>query len=140
MADTVLINGINYSASNVTIIIYGTAQSGITSINYKSVQTKDNNYGLGVKPVSRGYGNETYEGTIEMYRDSWQAIINASPEKNPLKIPPDQFQIIYSGDGVNFAQDNLEFTEWAEDPLSVASGDTSIKVSIPLTIGGITHV
>ena len=140
MADTVMINGIAYSASNVTVILYGNAQSGITSINYKAAQAKENNYGLGVKPVSRGYGNETYEASIEMYRDAWQAIIDAAPEKNPLKIPPTQFQVIFSGDGVNYKQDNLEFAEWTEDSLSVASGDTSIKINIPLMIGGITHV
>lgn len=139
MAD-VMINGINYSASNVTVVMYGIAQSGITSISYKAMQAKDNNHGLGVKPVSRGYGNETYECTIEMYRDAWQAIINASEEKNPLKIPPTQIQVLYSGDSVNFAQDNLEFAEVLEDPLSVASGDTSIKVSVPFIIGGITHL
>lgn len=137
---SVMINGINYSASNVTVVMYGIAQSGITSINYKAVQAKENNYSLDVKPTSRGYGNETYECTIEMYKDAWQAIINASPEKNPLKIPPSQIQVIYSGDSVNFAQDNLEFAEVLEDPLSVASGDTSIKISIPFIIGGITHL
>jgi len=140
MADTVLINGINYSASNVTVVMYGVAQSGITAINYKATQTKENNYGLGVAPVSRGYGNKTYEASIEMYRDSWQAIVNAAPNKDPLSIPPAQFQVLYSGDSVNFAQDNLEAAECMEDPLTVASGDTSIKVTIPFIIAGITHV
>ena len=140
MADTIMINGIAYSAPNVTVILYGNAQSGVTSINYKATQAKENNYGLGKEPVSRGYGTKTYEANIEMYRDAWQAIIDASPSKDPTKIPPTQFQVIFSGDGVNYKQDNLEFAEWTEDSLAVASGDTSIKVSIPLMIGGITHV
>ena len=140
MADTVLINGIAYSASNVNVEMYGVAQSGITSITYKAAQVKENNYGLGTKPVSRGYGNETYECSIEMYRESWMAIVNAAPNKNPLSIPPSQFQVIFSGDSVLFNQDNLEAAECMEDPLTVASGDTSIKVTIPFIIAGVTHV
>lgn len=140
MADVIMINGTAYSASNCNVVMYGNAQTGITSISYKALQTKENNYSLQSKPVSRGYGQESYECSIEMYRDNWQAIVNASPGKNPLKIPPSQFQVIFSGDGVNFSQDNLEYAECLEDPLSVASGDTSIKVTIPFIIGGITHI
>jgi hypothetical protein len=140
MADTVLINGISYSASNVNVVMYGVAQSGITSITYKAAQVKENNYGLGVAPISRGYGNKTYECTIEMYRESWMSIVNAAPNKDPLSIPPSQFQVIFSGDSVLFNQDNLEAAECMEDPLTVASGDTSIKVTIPFIIAGITHV
>lgn len=140
MADTVLINGINYSAANVTVIIFGNAQSGVTSINYKAMQTKENNYGLGKEPVSRGYGQKTYEASIEMYVDTWKSFVAASPNNDPTAIPPSQIQVIFSGDGLNFSQDNLEFAEFNEDPLSANAGDTSLKVTIPLTIGGITHV
>ena len=85
-------------------------------------------------------GMKTYECSIEMYRESWMAIVNAAPNKNPLSIPPSQFQVIFSGDSVLFNQDNLEAAECMEDPLTVASGDTSIKVTIPFIIAGVTHV
>lgn len=140
MANQVLINGTAYSASNVTVVMFGVAQSGITRINYNKQQTKTNNYGLGTRPVSRGYGQVTYSGEIEIFRESYQAMIDAAPNKNPLEIPPFTVSIQYSGDGVNYKEDRFIATEFLEDNQSVNAGDTSIKITIPLIIGDIQHL
>lgn len=119
------------------MILFGTPVVGILAINYKRKQKKDNNYGAGSQPVSRGYGNYEYEGDIELYTDTWKGIIAASPNRDPLKIPFFDIPITFSGDGVSTTRDVLRAVEFLEDPLESKSGDTKLTVKIPLIIGGI---
>lgn len=132
-----LINGINYSWSNISVILFGAPITGIVAINYKRKQKKENNYGQGVKPVSRGYGMEEYEGDIEIYVDVWKQIIAASPNRNPMEIPPFDIPVSFSGTGVQTDKDVLRSVEFMEDPFESKTGDTKITVKIPLIIGGV---
>lgn len=134
---TPLINGINYSWANVTINLFGVPVVGITKIDYKRKQKKENNYGIGAQPVSRGYGNFEYEGSIELYTDEWKRIIAASPNRDPLLIAPFNIQVVYGGTGVTIDKDVLRAVEFMEDPLTASQGDTKLLVSIPLIIGAI---
>jgi hypothetical protein len=134
---TPLINGINYSWANVTINLFGVPVVGITKIDYKSMQKKENNYGIGAQPVSRGYGNYEYEGTIELYVEEWKRIIAASPNRDPLRIAPFNIQVVYGGSGVAVDKDVLRAVEFMENPLTASQGDTKLLVSIPLIIGAI---
>ena len=52
MPTTPLINGVNYSWSNVKVNIFGVPMVGITDIEYDITQKKENNYGSGTNPVS----------------------------------------------------------------------------------------
>ena len=137
--NTVLINGISYSWTNITFAPYGVPLMGITKINYKAKQEKTNNYGAGSKPVSRGYGREEYEASIEVFTEEWKRFINAAPDKNPLKIPPTDFPVIYAGEGVPPVTDILQMAEFLEDPLEANEGDTKLLVTVPLIIAGVLH-
>lgn len=130
-----LINGINYSWANITFTLFGVPVVGITKIEYKRKQKKENNYGIGSQPVSRGYGNYEYEGSIELYVDEWKRIIAASPNRDPLAISPFDIQVVFSGTGVTVEKDVLRSCEFMEDPLTASQGDTKLMVSIPLIIG-----
>jgi len=140
MPGTVMINGINYSAQNVTIVMFGTPILGVTKISYNKKQGKENNYALQNEPVSRGYKTAEYDCSIEMYKDEWVGIIASAPNNDPTQIPPFEFQVIYSGDSVNYKEDHILFAEFLEDPMSVGSGDTKILLTIPMIIGGIQHL
>lgn len=137
MPDTPLINGVSYAWANISFILFGDPVVGITAINYKIKQKKSNNYGKGFRPVSRGYGNEEYEGDIEMYLDVWKAIISGAPNRKPLQIPYFDIPVLFSGDGVVTTKDVLKAVEFLEDPLESKQDDTSLKVKIPLIIGDI---
>ena len=132
---TPLINGINYSWANITLVLFGVPVVGITKIDYKRKQKKENNYGVGAQPVSRGYGNYEYEGSIEIYQDEWKRIIAASPNKDPLAIPPFEIQVVYSGRGIAAEKDILKAVEFMEDNFTATSGDTKLMVTVPLVIG-----
>ena len=140
MALVPLINGVNHSWNNVKLVLFGVPVMGITKIEYKVKQKKENNYGAGSEPTSRGYGNKEYEGKITLYREEWQAIIDASPLRDPLAIDFFDIQVVYGGTRVTPATDILQACEFLEDPLTVGQGDTKIMVEIPIIIGSIQHI
>ncbi len=134
-----LINGVNYSWSNVSLVLFGVPVIGIAKIEYTRKQKKDNNYGLGVDPISRGYGNKEYEGKISIYRDEWNKIIAAAPSRDPLDIDFFDIQVSFSGTRVTPSLDVLRACEFLEDPFTVSQGDTKIMVELPIVIGLIDH-
>jgi hypothetical protein len=139
MPVTPLVNGVNYSWANVKFVLFGVPVVGITSINYARKQKKENNYGAGVNPVSRGYGNIENEGSIEIYRDEWQRIIDAAANKDPLGIAPFDIQVLFGGSSLNFKQDSLRSVEFLNDPFEGKQDDTKLMVKIDLIIGLIEH-
>lgn len=134
---TPIINGVNYSWSNITLILFGVPVVGIVKIDYKRKQKKENNYGIGAAPTSRGYGNLEYEGMMELYLDEWKKIIASSPGRDPLSIPPFDIIVAFSGRGVNTDTDILRSCEFLEDPFAGTQGETKLMVSIPLIIAQI---
>ena len=137
---TPLINGVNYSWGNIKLILFGTPVVGITKIDYKIKQKKENNYGMGYEPISRGYGNKEYEGSIEIYTDELKRIINAAPNRDLMAIPPFEIQVIFeNGLGVLQTIDLLKSCEFTEEGLTAAQNDSSLKVTLPLVIGQITR-
>lgn len=137
MPNTPLINGIAYSWGNASIILFGTPIIGILAIDYKIKQKKENNYGAGFEPVSRGYGMKEYEGSIEIYMEVWKGIIASSPNRDPLQIPPFDIPVTFGGTGLITTKDVLRACEFMENHLETKSGDTKLTVKIPLIIGGI---
>jgi len=136
---TALINGVSYGWGNIQLVLFGVPVVGITKIDYKAKQTKENLYGAGYKPVSRGYGKYEYEGSIEIYTEEWKRIIAASPNRDPLSIAPFSIEVVFAGNRVTPDKDSLKMCEFLENPLSSSEGDTSIKVTIPLIIGDIVR-
>jgi hypothetical protein len=133
----VLINGVAYDWGSISFVLFGQPLVGITKIDYKETQKKENLMGWGRKPVARGYGAFEYEGSIEVYVDEWKRIIAASPTRSPLEIPPFDIPVVYGGKGVLPTKDVLRAVEFLENPFTVGTGDTSIKVTIPLIIAAI---
>lgn len=138
--NTPLINGTNYAWANVALILFGVPVVGITKIEYKKKANKANNYGAGQEPVSRGYGNNEYEASIEIYQDEWRKIIALSPVKDPTQIPPFEVQVVFGGSRLTTQTDILQMAEFPEDAFTAGQGDTKLLINIPLIIGGILHL
>ena len=132
-----LINGVAYSWSSIQFVLFGVPVAGIVNIEYKRKQTKTNNYGSGVEPVSRGYGKKEYDGSIEIYLDEWKKIIAAAPNRDPLAIGWFDIPVIYGNSIADATKDTLRACEFMEDPFNAKEGDTKLTVKIPLIIAGI---
>lgn len=137
MPAPVLINGISYGFANIAPIIGGVPVIGITKITYNRKQVKENNYGAGYEPVSRGYANVEYEASMDIYMEEWQRIIAASPDRDPLRLPAFDMPIVFGGNGVAPTKHILKAVEFLENPVDTSQGDTKIVVTIPLIIAGI---
>jgi hypothetical protein len=130
-------NGVNYSWANISFVLFGIVVTGITKVSATEKQNKENNYGWGDKPTSRGYGNYEYDGSIELYLDEWKKIIAAAPNRDPLQIPPFDIPVVYGGSRVTADKDVWKSVEFLENPLDANQGDTKLMVTIPVIIGGI---
>jgi hypothetical protein len=135
-----LINGVNYSSANVSIIIpiLGLV-IGITEINYAQETAIDDNYALEQDPVSRGFGQNKYTGDISMYKETWNRIIDASPNRTPQSLPYFDIVVAFGGPGVPFRKETLRAVSFKANPMSVKSGDTKLVCKIPLAIAGIDY-
>ena len=133
----VMRNGINYAWGGITPIMFGTIPIGFTKITYNETQVKENKYGWGNKPISRGHGNFEYTGEVEMYLDEWKQIISSSPDRNPLNIPPFDITVMFGTSAQNLTKDQLLYVEFTENPLDAKQGDSALIVKIPIIIGDI---
>lgn len=133
----VMINGINYSWGNITVLLFGIPVISCQKINFKKTQEKTNTYGLGFDVISRGYGNNTYEASLDMLQDDWQNIISASPNHDPLNIPPFQIRVVFGGTRVTSRTVKLNNCEFLENNFEASQGDTKLNVSIPIIFAGL---
>lgn len=133
----VLVNGINYSWANLTNIAFGVPVIGITAINWKKKQNKENNYGWGTEPISRGYGNKEYEGSMTVYKDWWATVVAATATKDGTDVAPFDWTMFLAGPGIVPITHTLKNFEWLEDSFNSNQGDTKLTMDIPFIFAGV---
>lgn len=135
---TALVNGIGISAANISVIIPPIGPVvGITKLDYSKELQIDDNYGLGQEPAERAYGQYKYSGSISILKSAWNKIVDASPGKDPLKLPPFPITIIFTNPTTGFRKEVLNMVNFKANPMSVGAGDTKVTCDVPLAIGGI---
>ena len=138
-----LINGVNYASANVNVIlpILGAVVAGIQGITYRKETNVVDNYSLGQDPTSRAFGQNTYTGSLEIYKEVWNQIIDASPLRDPSLLPIYDIVVTYGGNfggnTVPFRKETLRGCTFKTNGSGVAGGDTKIVVTVDLAIGGI---
>lgn len=138
MAVSVLQNGKNYSASNVTPIVLGIPVLGTTELTYNYKVKDENHYGLGEEPTSYGQGQKTYDGgSITVSFDEMQQILATAPGNSIINIPPSTITVVFDGLGVLPTVHRLTNVRFTEDPFTVKSGDTIMYCKIPFNFAGI---
>lgn len=139
---TPLINGVAYSSANINVIlpIVG-AVPGIQSIVYNQTTDVMENYALGQDPVSRGFGQNKYTGSIEIYKETYDLIVAASPNRNPTMLPFFDIVVTFGGflggQAIPFKKEVLRSVTFKSNGTEVKSGDTKIIVKVDLAIAGI---
>jgi hypothetical protein len=134
-----LINGIQYSSVNITLIIPLVGPVSVLKLSYNVKQKKDNLYTLEKRPTGRGYGMEEYDASITMFKEQWNKIVDRSPNKNPLELPPFSGTVVFSGVTTSgYRKEVIEACEFTTDNMTVSAGDTSLKIEVGLIIGGVT--
>jgi hypothetical protein len=127
-----MFNSNEYEFSDLTVVIAGRDITGIRSIKYGSKQEKEALYAKGDKPHSIQRGNKSYEPSIGLLQSELEAIIESSPNKDPLDIV---FNVIVcfgnpsKGDAI--VTDVIKNVEFTEIPKSLKQGDKFMEIELP---------
>lgn len=151
MADTVRINDVAYSWSMIQLTSPGltgsndanaSILSGVTAINWNIQRNTSVNYGLGGRPVNRGFGNIAYTAQITMDYNAISQIRGAYPSLLDLG----EFDLVISfanpvvgaADAAAAAEDLQTHTVvlkqcfFNEDGMDVSQDDTTITKTFDL--------
>lgn len=126
-----LINGRAYSWADVTLNIGGVPVVEVIKINYDETQVKEDNYGAGVNPVSRGYGNKKATASITLRANEVESLMDKAPNSNLLDYGVFDITVQYLVGAVikTHVLKNVEFTK---NERNTSQGDTKIEVDLPL--------
>jgi hypothetical protein len=140
---TSLINGAAVSFSSIKVNLNGVVINHITGVNYSVVQEKSNEYGIGSQPISRGYGNVVYEGSITISFKELLALRRAASllgYNSITELPV--FNMVVSFTPPTEAlltTDILYDIDFLEDNFSISDGDMETYIDIPFIFGKLQH-
>jgi hypothetical protein len=137
MAFQPLVNGTAYSWSQITLNILGVPVAGVSAISYNEEQEMTDNYGAGNRPVSRGYGRITTEGSVTLHMEEVEAIQAAVSTGRLQDIPEFDVVVAYLPEGGNIVTHTLKNCRFKNNGREVSEGDMAINVEIPLQISHI---
>jgi len=134
-----MINGESYSYGQITIHALNRDWIGVSAINYESAQEKTENYGAGVKPISRGRGKKSYSGSVTLKESLIQAIEKALPAgKDLMDIKPFPIMVAWNNNGVHTVH-KLLYCEFKNRGVDVNTDTTDVEKQIELAIGDINY-
>jgi len=136
----VLINGVNYSWANILFAPYGIPLTLITSIKWDREIKVEANYGAGQEPVSVGFGEVKYSGSIKVYKEWWMAVKAASPGGDPFNIPLTDVAISYGGSRVAAVTEILQNFFIYKDGLDGSQGQTKLEIELPFFFAGVKQI
>lgn len=133
----VLIQGVMYSAASVNNIAFGVPVTGLIGLTWNRKQNKELQYNLGNEPIGVTYNQVMYEATITVYKEWWNSVIQAAPDKDPLKIAPFNWTIVYGNPGQQPITETLQSFMFCEDGIKVNAGDTKLTRDITCLFAGV---
>ena len=135
----VLINGTEYSAVDAKVSINGVPVFGISAIEAKEAQEKEDKYALGSEyPVGRWRGKITTEGSISLYPVEISAIQKSVEGGKITHIAPfDISLVVVPKNGGNTKVVVLKNAEFMENAIGFDIDSPTTAVQIPLLISNI---
>ena len=133
-----LINGKAYDFTQIVVLIMGAPIPSVSSITYTEEQTKENNYGAGNRPVSRGKGAINASGSITLSMNDVEALRDVATDGSLLKIPAFDIQVSFLNEQkvVTHILKNCEFTD---DGVESSQDDKDISRSFNLVISHVKY-
>ncbi len=141
--NTTLINGRAYDWSMIEFNFSFLASSqqvwGVKSVKWSRKRKTELNYGVGSKPISRGYGNWTYEASITMDYNTQVELQKASPDGTLHGLGEFDLLVHFSHpeDG-RAVTTTLKKCIFSEDICEVSQDDTDISAELALNPGDIS--
>jgi len=134
-----LINGRSYDWSMLEFNfsnIAGEPIMGIKGIKYSRDRKIENNYGVGSKPIGRGFGNITYSASITMDMNAVQQLKALSPSGELEDLG--EFDLVVSYNHPESGAtviDTIKSCIFSENGADVSQDDTSVEKEFNLNPG-----
>lgn len=126
-----LINGVAHAYADIKMPIMGVGMGGVTAISYSQTREKQDNYGLGDVPVSRGYGQRKATASITMLAESVAILEKGAPNGDITLYPPFDIPVVYIPEGsTNFTTHVIKNFEFTKNGRDSKAGDMGIEVQL----------
>lgn len=133
-----LINGERHAWGDIKLVLLGRTVTGITKITYSDKQDKQNNYGAGNNPVSRGRGKYEAEASITLHKYEVDAIQTAIGKGKRIQdIAAFDITVSYLNENDQPVTDLIRNCEFTDKKLDVKQGDTVIESEYALIVSHI---
>lgn len=134
---TPLINGREYGWGDIVVNISATSVTGIKAIKYEEDQEKENIYGAGRNPVSRGYGRVKTTGSITLLSATVFAMQAVAPKGKLHNIAPFPIVVSYQPETGPIVKHILKNCEFKKTTFDWKEGDMSKDIELELVISHI---
>lgn len=134
---TPLINGREYGWGDIVVNISATSVTGIKAIKYEEDQEKENIYGAGRNPVSRGYGRVKTTGSINLLSATVFAMQAVAPKGKLHNIAPFPIVVSYQPETGPIVKHILKNCEFKKTTFDWKEGDMSKDIELELVISHI---
>lgn len=131
---TPLINGREYGWGDIVVNISATSVTGIRAIKYEEDQEKENIYGAGRNPVSRGYGRVKTTGSITVLAATVFAMQAVAPKGKLHNIAPFPIVVSYQPESGPIVKHILKNCEFKKTTFDWKEGDMSKDIELELVI------
>ena len=132
-----LINGREYGWADIVATIGGVPVTGITAIKYGEEMEKENIYGAGRNPVSRGYGRVKSTASITLLSGTLFALKSKAPKGQLHRIAPFPITVSYQPDAGPMVVHVLKNCEFKKTEFDWKEGDMSKPIELELIISHI---
>jgi hypothetical protein len=137
MAFQPLVNGTAYSWSQITVNILGIPVAGVTGVSYTEEQEMQDNYGAGNRPISRGYGNITTEGSVTLHMEEVEALQAAVTTGRLQDIPEFDIVVAFLPEGGVITTHTLKNCRFKTNGRELEQNQMAIEVELDLQIAQI---
>ena len=126
-----LVNGKAYDWAQVVATINGTILNGVKKIEYGVAQAKENRYGAGSDPVSRGRGRKEPTASITLDMTEVQKLTASAPNRDLLDIPAFDVTVTFENAG-KVVTEVIKNCEFLENVRNLEEGASGIDIDLPL--------
>lgn len=133
-----LVNGKAYDFALITVVALGVPIPSVSDIKYTEEQEKENNFGLGNRPVSRGQGAINASGSLDISMNDIEALRDVAPNGSLLQIPAFDIVVVY-GNPQKPVTHVLKNCEFIDDGVETTQNDKDVKRTFGLVISHIKY-
>jgi len=131
-----LINGKAYDFQLITAVVLGVPLPSISDIKYTEEQPKEDNVGMGNRPISRGREAIKAAGSLDISMNDIEALRDVAPNGSLVQIPMFDIVVVF-GNPQKPVTHVLKNCEFIDDGVETTVGDKDIKRTFGLVISHI---